>query len=98
MNNTGTEPERYLSREWVQIKEVAQEIGNGMSKVPEPDHTAAKRELGLFCNGLLEVHEDDLIAAIREGTQTGATFCSLSGTRAIIPFGLSILYSHSISR
>lgn len=92
MNNTGTEPERKLPREWVQISEVTQNISNGMSKVSEPNHTAAKRELGLFCNSLLEVHEDDLIAAIREGTQTGATFCSQPGNGAINSFGLSNLH------
>lgn len=86
------EPERKLWRDWVQISEVTQNISNGMSKVPEPDHTAAKRELGLFCNGLLEVHEDDLIAAIREGTQTGATFCSQLGNGVMIPFSLSNLH------
>lgn len=71
VNRTDTEPSGHLQWEWVQLS-VADSMGDGSRKLPEAEDKTAKRELGVFCSSLLEVHEDELIAAIREGTQTGA--------------------------
>ena len=69
--------------EWVQLSDASHNSGTGARKLTEAENKTAKRELGVFCSGLLEVHEDELIAAIREGTQTGTTL----GMEGIYVFG-----------
>ena len=40
----------------------------GSQQLPAAESKTEKRELGILCNSLLELNEDALVTAIREGT------------------------------
>ena len=58
--------------EWVQLAGGPKGMGQGTRKLPANEAKTAKRELGVFCESLLEKHEEQIAHAIRAGTpETG---------------------------
>jgi hypothetical protein len=72
VNRTAQDGAEQLRWEWVQLAGGPKGMGRGTRKLPANEAKTAKRELGVFCESLLEKHEEQIAQAIRAGTsETG---------------------------
>ena len=83
VNRTAEGDSEQLPWEWVPLAGGPKGMGTGTRKLPANEAKTSKRELGVFCESLLEKHEEQLVKAIRAETpeqgnrRSGACRCSL---------------------
>ena len=67
VNRTAQDGAEQLQWEWVQLAGGPKGMGQGTRKLPANEAKTSKRELGVFCESLLEKHEERIAQAIRAG-------------------------------
>ena len=78
VNRTAAGDLPQLQWEWVPLAGGPKGMGAGRRNLPANEAKTAKRELGVFCESLLERHEEQLVQAIRASIPEKGTNCSPS--------------------